>query len=506
MVDKNNKISKENFINALMKQNWRGPDNFGIKYYSDGQLKLGHNRLTILDSSSEANMPMENADFSIIYNGEIYNHMYLRDKYKLNCKTHSDTETILEGYSLIGEPFLYELRGMFSFVIVNKITREWIAIRDHFGIKPLYFYDSDDMSIFASETISIRSLVPERISISEDSILEWKSFRRPMPGQTFFNEIQEVLPGYIITSDGRNELILDFKKTLIEVIDDSYSDDNFEILLKDSVRIHQMNDYKTVSLLSGGLDSAIMLGLSDVLDSYTVGLNDNNEFEGAEDSASVLNRNLTKLEITSIDLKNAWKELITIRGEPLSLPNEGLIYLICKKMRIDEKVLLTGEGADELLFGYDKIFTWAEKSAEFNLIEFVQHYCYNYVGITDRFKNYLIELAANKSSLDFLEDFFIHFHLPGLLRRMDFASMAASKEARVPFVDVILFNYMYRKPFNVRFKNDKSKFPLHLIAEKLKLFGAMKRKKIGFSATIGKSNRASEYTEFQNFCLNALKW
>ena len=89
---------------------------------------------------------------------------------------------------------------------------------------------------------------------------------------------------------------------------------------------------------------------------------------------------------------------------------------------------------------------------------------------------------------------------------MDFASMAASKEARVPFVDVILFNYMYRKPFNVRFKNDKSKFPLHLIAEKLKLFGAMKRKKIGFSATIGKSNRASEYTEFQNFCLNALKW
>lgn len=504
--DKKNNVSSNLFSEALSKQNWRGPDHLGLKFYKDGFYKLGHNRLTILDSSSEANMPMENDTYSIIYNGEIYNHIELRTKYNLNCKTHSDTETILEGYKKIGKSFLKDLRGMFSIIIFNKINNEWIVIRDHFGIKPLYCYSDENITIFASETITIRTLLLNQVTISNESISEWKSFRRPLPGKTFFNEIDEVLPGFFISSKGESELFLDFKEIPLNFQHLNFSNKKFESLLIESINIHQINDYKTVSLLSGGLDSSILLGLSKVENAYTVGLKDNNEFLGAEDNASVLNRNLVKLNIDNYQLKAAWEDLITLRGEPLSLPNEGLIFLICKKMKKEEKVLLTGEGADELLFGYDKIFNWARSVDKFDLNEFIKLYSYNFDGLTSRFENYLNEMSENKKPIEFLEDFFINFHLPGLLRRMDFASMAASKEARVPFVDILLFRYMYRREYSWRYNNGKSKFPLHVIAKKLKLFGAMNRKKIGFSATVDNSDRKNEYSSFQQFCLDKLNW
>jgi asparagine synthase (glutamine-hydrolysing) len=505
VADYNHRINDEIFFKALNSQSWRGPDVSDYKFYSNNCFKLGHNRLTILDNSVEANMPMEKSNCSIIFNGEIYNHLILREKYNLICNTLSDTETILEGFLKFGEDFFLELRGMFSFVIFNKLDNSWICMRDPFGIKPLYFYQSDGLIIIASESIAIRNLLNFEVTISNDSILEWKSFRRPLPGKTFFNEISEVLPGFLIDSFGRNFKFFDFK-TQINSSSNDFNDDEFLKILTNSVDIHQINDFKSVSLLSGGLDSAVILGLSKVENSYSVGLNGNNEFIGAQDSANVLNRSLKTLELEPNQLKEAWKHLLTIRGEPLSLPNEGLIYLICKEMEIDEKVLLTGEGADELLFGYDNIFKWANSSLEFDLNQFLDYYTYNFCGLTERMKKYIFQLAEDKSVLDFLEDFFIEFHLPGLLRRMDFASMAASKEARVPFVDIELFKYLYRKPYNVRNRRNRSKFPIVFIAEKLGLFGAIERKKIGFSATMNNLDRKKEYMEFQNFCLSVLNW
>jgi asparagine synthase (glutamine-hydrolysing) len=499
--DRKNRVTKESFLIALNSQKWRGPDNLGVKYYGDF-FKLGHNRLTILDNSSDANMPMENDKFCIIFNGEIYNHLELRKKYKLVCKTHSDTETLLEGYTLFGKKFLLDLRGMFSCILFDKEKNTWIAFRDHFGIKPLYGHISDDLLIFASEVNTIKNLIPENISISEQSILEWKSFRRPLPGNTFFNEIFEVLPGYMVNSLGNNELFFDFRQETLEV----YSDELFEKYLKESINVHQLSDYKNVSLLSGGLDSAVILGLSDVQTSYTVGLPDNNEFSGAIDTAAILNRSLIQVEINNFDLVESWKKLVLLKGEPLSLPNEGLIYLVCNQMDKNEKVVLTGEGADELLFGYDRIFMWANNSTELKIDEFIDLYCYNYVGITERMKKYLIKLSFGKSPIQFLEDFFIDFHLPGLLRRMDFASMSASKEARVPFVDVKLFSLMYRKDFKVRLKNNRSKFPIVSVAKNLDLFGAISRKKVGFSATLDQESKRDEYRKFQKICLETLKW
>ena len=358
VVDPNNSIKDEVFFKALKAQDWRGPDVSDFKFYSKDSIRLGHNRLTILDDSVEANMPMEKSDYSIIFNGEIYNHLFLRKKYDLVCKTQSDTETILEGYLRFGENFFLELRGMFSFIIFNQLDNSWICLRDSFGIKPLYFHQSNDLLIISSETISIKNLLNFELSVSKDSILEWKSFRRPVPGKTFYNEVSEVLPGFLFDSKGRNFNFLDFKSQ-IDTSTNVYDDEEFFKILSNSVDIHQMNDYKNVSLLSGGLDSAVILGLSRIEKAYSVGLKENNEFDGALDSSNVLKRSLKTLELEPEELKEAWKHLITLRGEPLSLPNEGLIYLVCSEMDEDEKVLLTGEGADELLFGYDNIFNKA---------------------------------------------------------------------------------------------------------------------------------------------------
>lgn len=500
------RIDADLFYNGLLSQKWRGPDNIEYKLFQK-RFWLGHNRLSILDDSVMANMPMSNGRYSIIFNGEIYNHLDLREKYALECRTNSDSETILEGFTKYGKQFLLELRGMFSIVILDQINSYWLAIRDCFGIKPMFLYDKNDLIIISSETIAIRNIVGD-LDLDEDSIEEWKAFRRPLPGKTFFSDIQEVLPGYMIDSDGCIVKLLDFNRELTKTgIGDNESLNNlFHLELKDSVRIHQLNDFDNVSLLSGGLDSAVILGLSDISTCYTVGLESNNEFEGAMDSANVLNRNLKRIIVTENELIESWEHLMKLRGEPLTVPNEGLIYLVCKSMNRREKVVLTGEGADELLFGYDRIFFWAAQNEEFNIDDFLKYYCYQNINLTNRMRDYIEELAKDKTSIEFLEDFFIEFHLPLLLRRMDFASMAASKEARVPFVDVRMFELMYRLPFEYRFNLKRSKYPIVELAKRLRLKGAIQRKKIGFSATMNNVDKETEYQNFQEYCLKFLKW
>ena len=176
-------------------------------------------------------------------------------------------------------------------------------------------------------------------------------------------------------------------------------------------------------------------------------------------------------------------------------------------MKNNEKVVLTGEGADELLFGYDRIFRWALECQSFDLSTFFDKYGYSTNDKSSRLENYILNLSHGKSVIHFLEDFFYQVHLPGLLRRMDFASMAASKEARVPFVNKNIIEYLYRLSPEIKINNTHSKIPLRNLCKKLNLNGALNRKKIGFSAQINKKvDRKSDYDYFQNIILNELGW
>ncbi len=503
-VNARERIDREMVVAALQKQKWRGPDSEGVQQF--GNSFLAHQRLSILELSNAADQPMVSrcGRYAVLFNGEIYNHDEIRRRIGLVCRTRSDTETVVEGFAAHGVEIFDLLDGMFAIVIVDTRSGEWWAARDRFGIKPLFMYDRSGTVVLSSETVSIRELVS--CTVSSDAIEEWRMIRRPLPGYTYFTEIAEVLPGSIL-HNGHIVGQMSITRRPLDAID--FDQSAMEDLLRDSVRRHELSDVDNVCLLSGGIDSSIITALSCARRAYTVGLPLNNEFDAAAETATQLGKDLVKVEVSEEALLDSWKTLIKLRGEPLSVPNEGLIYLVCKAMQPSEKVVLTGEGADEFFFGYDRIFRKAVSVDEpFTKDDFFRLYCYG----TDpsrapRLVALVEELWHNKSNIEFVEDFFLAVHLPGLLCRMDGASMAASKEARVPFVAMQLAHYMYRCPAAAKIDHRESKIPLRRFAEHLNLHGALNRPKIGFSSTINKqAGRNEEYNLFRNFNLEVLGW
>lgn len=497
-------VDVERIRMALLEQEWRGPDSAGVTRVG-ADACVGHVRLSILDLSHAADQPMKSrcGRYTVVFNGEIYNHAELRKRFSLICRTNSDTETIVEGFVVLGPRIFQELDGMFSIVLIDNLSGDWWAARDRFGIKPLFRYTRDGTVIISSETVSIRTLVP--CTVSADSIEEWKVIRRPLPGYTYFNEIEEVLPGTVL-GNGHHlfRLTIDRQEETSD-----YDQDELESLIADSIRCHELSDVENVCLLSGGIDSSLITALSSARRAYTVGLPDNNEFESAADTALKLGKELVRVEVTTDALIDAWRTLINLRGEPLSVPNEGLIYLVCKSMQRNEKVVLTGEGADEVFFGYDRVFrVAADKERPMSRDDFFKLYAYSPLGINaPRLVELVEEMWKGKSNIEFVEDFFLTVHLPGLLRRMDGASMAASKEARVPFVANKLVQYMYRRSPSIKISLHESKIPLRDFASRLGLQGPLNRPKIGFSSTFNKqASRMDEYELFRKFNMEALGW
>jgi asparagine synthase (glutamine-hydrolysing) len=495
-------ITRERFEESLSAQAWRGPDAQRVVACGGGQVLLGHNRLSIIDPGARSDQPMRSGcgRYVIVFNGEIYNHLELRKTLGVDFRTASDTETIIEGFARQGIDFIRRLDGMFALVIYDTERRHWIAARDPFGIKPLFIHRSEDFVVVGSEASVIAGLV--HASPCSEAIQEWQLVRRPIPGSSFFRGIEEVKPGTVIDSSGT---AMQYWTRISCPV--PFSNSEFQQLLTASVRGHELSDVSNVALLSGGLDSAVITALSSVRRAYTVGLDGNNEFVGASETAGALKRELTIQSVSSEELVQTWKELTRLRGEPLSVPNEGLIYLACKSMRDDEKVVLTGEGADELLFGYDAIYRWSMLGEWGGVKAFLDRYGYSdTVEPTNRLIEYIETMRAGKTLTEFVEDFFYDFHLPGLLRRMDFACMAASKEARVPFVNKSLINFMYRRAADTKINSSGSKVPLREFAKNLNLTGALNRRKVGFSASFSGIDRKKEYAFFQKLVLEELKW
>ena len=488
---------------ALQRQHWRGPDATGHVVLADGRFHLGHNRLAIVDPAPHADQPLASSDgrYLIVFNGEIYNHRELREQYRLTTRTRADTEVIVAGYAAHGEAFLRELEGMFAFVIHDTVANTWVAARDALGIKPLFIHRGARRTILASEAATIAALTGA--SPDAQSLAEWRLIRRPVPGRSFFVGIDEVLPGQVLHSDGRTSRVWQLAQR-----NDRFDDDAFGKLLQRIVHEHERSDVSNVALLSGGIDSAVIMALSDVRKAYTVGLDTSNEFADAADTATALGRELETVGLRASDLTGTWRTLTRLRGEPLAVPNEGLIYAACAAMGPNEKVVLTGEGADELLFGYDRLYRWALDQPHLDPAAFLARYGYSDTEApTPRLLSLLGELAEGQRAIDAVEDFFFTVHLPGLLRRMDFASMAASKEARVPFADRRLVDYCYRAPSASRLDAQHAKLPLRALLDRIGLTGPLNRSKIGFAANpSGAASRSDEYRAFQNIILEELAW
>jgi asparagine synthase (glutamine-hydrolysing) len=497
------RVSAERAQAALAHQRWRGPDAQHLLTLTGGRVHLGHNRLAIIDPVARADQPMVSANgrYTIVFNGEIYNFRALQRRHRLNLVTESDTEVLLEGYAALGERFIEELEGMFAFVIHDRETHGWIAARDALGIKPLYLHRGRGLAVLASEPATVAGLI--HASPDAQSVQEWKLTRRPVPGRSFFEGVDEVLPGTLVHSDGRTRRFWQLQQHHAR-----FEPHAFEELLSAVVRDHETSDVSNTALLSGGIDSALIVALSQVERVYSVGLASANEFEAAADTARVLQRELVTVTLPDDALVQRWKDLTRLRGEPLALPNEALIHAVCSAMQPDEKVVLTGEGADELMFGYDGLYRWALQAERFDTDEFLQRYGYAAdVPPTPRLLDWLQACTEGKRPIDAVEDFFFTFHLPGLLRRMDFASMAASKEARVPFADRRLVDYCYRADPAAKLDATASKLPLRRALENRAINGPLHRPKIGFSTLAHPAvSRHDEYRRFQTHVLKELAW
>lgn len=487
---------------ALALQAWRGPDATELLSLHDGRVHLGHNRLAIIDPQARANQPMRSANgrYTIVFNGEVYNHAALRQRFDLPSRTRSDTEVLLEGYAAHGEAFFQHLEGMYAFVIADSWEQRWIAVRDPLGIKPLFLRQQGDTTCVASEARVVAHLTGA--AVDAQAIAEWRLIRRPMPGASFFEGVQEVLPGTVRRSDGSVST-----HWALQAGDHPFVQADFEDLLTQVVHEHETSDVRNVALLSGGIDSALVLALSQVPRAYSVGLPDNNEFAPAADTAQQLGRELRCITLDASNLTERWQALTRLRGEPLAVPNEALIHHVCQAMDPDEKVVLTGEGADELVFGYDRLCRWAAQATHWTLPQFLGHYAYADLAPTPRLLDHLMTMAQGRSAIEFVEDFLYQVHLPGLLRRMDFAAMAASREARVPFADRRLVAYCYRQPVAARMDASHAKTPLRQALSARGLMGPLQRPKIGFSAQATPGvHRHTEYEHFQATVLKELSW
>lgn len=505
--EKNVNVNKSLADNLLSSFGWRGPDFSSSLCLCNNHIYLGHNRLSILGDNIEgAIQPIYSKDkrYVMIYNGEVYNHNKLRIQYNLSCITNCDSETIIEGFSHYSFDFLKKLEGMFALLIFDTKSNEFFIIRDSFGIKPLYYYYDESKFIVCSESFPISKYIND--GYSEDSIKEWKIFRRPLPGQTFYNKVKELLPGKVLYSSKK---ITNFIDNFSNNINKKFDQKELEDILKLNIKDHELSDANITSFVSGGIDSTIILANSNISNSYTIGFKNNNEFNTTRITSKKLNKNINELLVDIEQYYDTLNFLVKLRNEPLTVPNEVLIYLMSKSIDKNEKVILTGEGADELVFGYDRIFRFClnyriDFTKEEFINDFVEIYKYSDSPITDRFYNYLYELSIDKSPIEFCEDFFISFHLLCLLRRMDYATMAASKEARVPFVNRALYSYLYRKDPSIKLNDTQSKIPLRNLLGKSYNY-LLKNKKIGFSASFGKSvDKLTEYKNFHNLNLKIL--
>ena len=255
-VDQKQKtISKSNFLKVLKSQKWRGPDNTSFEKFNNDRIFLGHNRLSILDTKARSNQPMKSDDgrFLLIFNGEIYNYKEIIKKYKLKLRTTSDSEVVLKGYILKGKNILNDLDGMFSFIIYDRKKSEWFCARDRFGIKPLYIYTDKIKTVIGSEAGSIAKLL--KLKIDNLSIREWKLFRAPTPNYTFFKKLYQFPKSCYRTNHSHcNIPYYKLKKK-----SNTINFNKIKKLIDYSVNSHQMGDVSCTSLLSGGIDSTIIL-------------------------------------------------------------------------------------------------------------------------------------------------------------------------------------------------------------------------------------------------------
>lgn len=534
----------------------RGPDAFG--YFSDKIVGLGHRRLSIIDLSENANQPMHSSDdrYVMVYNGEVYNYREiateLKQKYKSDFHTSSDTEVIIEAFAKYGADFVKKLNGMFAIAIYDKQANELFIFRDRIGIKPLYFFWDGQNFAFASElkALTKASFIPSEIN--RNAIYQFLHLGFIPAPQSIYQSIKKLESGswlkisknnfesykyWTINQQITEKVITKEKEAIVKLSD----------LLMSSVQYQIKSDVPFGVFLSGGIDSSLVtanaVNLSGVkVNTFSIGFEENryNESAYAKSIATYLGTNHHEFIVSYKDAIDLIDTIFEAYSEPFADSSSIPTMLVSKLAKQHVTVTLSGEGGDELFFGYgayqwakrlenpliklfrnqiasilstqghyerhSEYFLYPNKELKFSHILSQEQYFFslqelgklfteNFIHATgstnlERLNNFGIEINHLGRALTSMEKqaiFDLSFYLQDdLLTKVDRASMHFSLETRVPYLDHRIIEFALNLSPDLKFKNGTSKYLLKEILYQYIPQKFFRRPKQGFAVPLEK--------------------
>ena len=495
--------------------NHRGPEQEG--FYLDDEVSLCCERLRVMDLRDIGGQPIHNENETIwaVQNGEIYN--FKKIKNELERKNHkfysnTDTEVLVHLYEEYGENFVEYLDGMFACAIWDLKNKKLIIARDRLGVKPLYYWFKNDQLIFASEIKSILQYEEVKREINYEGLAQFVSYEYTIDGQTLLKDINELLPGHKLTYDISEKTIKIKKYWNFKLTENTFSEkenyENVKELLENAINKRKISDAPLGALLSGGLDSSVMVAILNkfsekTIKTFTTGFgNDLDEFVEAKIVAEHCETDHKEILIDFSDLTKSLPKILWHMELPFGRPSILSNYMVSKEIKKFVTVAYTGEGSDELFGGYNRYLPFVKDSSFFEKTK-------NYEAVTSGFfkdKNFRNEIFSNKvlkhlknnnhpsiifknileknsmyGTLNNVLYFELKTEIPGAQTwRIDRTASAHAIELREPFLDYKLIEYTASVPENLKINPNKEftkKYLLQKIGTDLLPEKIVKRKK-----------------------------
>ncbi|EJQ30127.1 MULTISPECIES: asparagine synthase (glutamine-hydrolyzing) [Bacillus cereus group] len=549
------KIQFENMTNLLYH---RGPDDQG--YFRDEHVQFGFRRLSIIDlDAGHQPLAYENERYILMFNGEIYNYIELREmliKQGACFSTQSDTEVIVALYAQVKEECVNYLRGMYTFVIWDRQEKKLFGARDHFGIKPLYIAQQNDITFFASEKKSILHVMQDK-GVNPTALQHYFTYQYGPEPETLTNDINKIEPGhYFIKEIGKELEVYRYWKPYFNASDKTKEEHIRAIrdVLYDSVKVHMRSDVPVGAFLSGGIDSSIIASIAKEINpnllTFSVGFEYRgfSEIDVAKETAEKLGVKNYSVLVTPQEFMNEFPKIMWHMDDPLADPAAVPLYFVAKEARKHVTVVLSGEGSDELFGGYNiyrepnslKMFSYIPTSGRtvlkalsgvlkegFKGKSFLERGCtpieeryygnakifreeekikliksynesVNYKDVTKPLYNEIKDYD-DVSKMQYID---MYTWLRGdILLKADKMSTAHSLELRVPFLDKEVFDVASKIPTELKIANRTTKAILREAVRGIVPDHVLDRKKLGFPVPI----RHWLKDEMYDWALNIIK-
>ncbi len=549
-VDKTIKNKKKVIKDMAERIKYRGPDGEG--YFIDDEVALAHRRLAIIDLSS-GGQPQYNEDNSlvIVFNGEIYNFIELKEeliKAGHKFRNKSDTEVIIHGYEEWGTEVTKHLRGMFAFAIWDTKQKTLFIARDGFGIKPLYYAKFGSSFMFASEIKAFLDHPKFKKELNKEILSSYLCFNSTPTEETFFKGVYRVEPGYqILYKNGKINKMRFFKLEFDETNEDMDTIvKRIRTAMASSVKYHQISDVEVGSFLSSGIDSSYLVSLARPDKTFTVGYDNPkyDEIKYAKDLADKLGIENKSKKITKEEYMKAFPNIMYHMDEPLADPSAIALYFVAEIASKDVKVVTSGEGADELFGGYLSYREEIDQSWYMKIPYPIRHVASLVAGLFPEVRGFnfiyrrgrkledyniglgrvfrdeeamkIVNFKNQINTKDIVAPLYMEYKdssnlvkrqvidyyywlVQDFLHAVDRNTMMFGLEARTPFLDKEVYEVARHLPTYAKINKETTKPALRLAAKESIPTEAYKKKKLGFPVPLREWIREDDlYQEIKN--------